>query len=152
MNLKNLFKLSKMLTSLSETTTDKGVLITEAELVEGVTVSIIDESGELVVPKDGEYLTEDSVIEIKDGVVVSIHPKENEIEIELEEADAQEELNAIKEENTTLKEKIAELEAEKEALVAELEDIKKKLAEPVENPISLSKVTYKDNPVLKYFK
>ena len=53
MNL-NLLKLRKSLLQLAEVETDKGVLVIESELAEGVEVFVEDENGEWIPAEDGE--------------------------------------------------------------------------------------------------
>ena len=158
MNLTKLFKLSKMLVKLSETKTDKGVLIADDELVVGVEV-FIDTEGELTPAEDGEYLTEDSKIVVKDGKVEDIQM----IEDVKEEVKNEEIVEEVLEEPVAPQEdekdvKIKELETlleEKEKLVKELEEkvkeLEDKLAEPAEQSVKMSKQNVKENSALKYF-
>lgn len=158
MNLTKLFKLSKMLVKLSETKTDKGVLIADDELAVGVEV-FIDTEGELTPAKDGEYLTEDSKIVVKDGKVEDIQM----IEEVKEEVKNEEIVEEVLEEPVAPQEdekdaKIKELETlleEKEKLVKELEEkvkeLEGKLAEPAEQSVKMSKQNVKVNSALKYF-
>lgn len=158
MNLTKLFKLSKMLVKLSETKTDKGVLIADDELVVGVEV-FIDTEGELTPAEDGEYLTEDSKIVVKDGKVEDIQM----IEDVKEEVKNEEIVEEVLEEPVATQEdekdaKIKELETlleEKEKIVKELEEkvkeLEDKLAEPAEQSVKMSKQNVKENSALKYF-
>lgn len=158
MNLTKLFKLSKMLVKLSETKTDKGVLIADDELAVGVEV-FIDTEGELTPAEDGEYLTEDSKIVVKDGKVEDIQM----IEDVKEEVKNEEIVEEVLEEPVVPQEdekdaKIKELETlleEKENLVKELEEkvkeLEDKLAEPAEQSVKMSKQNVKENSALKYF-
>lgn len=158
MNLTKLFKLSKMLVKLSETKTDKGVLIADDELAVGVEV-FIDTEGELTPAEDGEYLTEDSKIVVKDGKVEDIQM----IEEVKEEVKNEEIVEEVLEEPVAPQEdekdaKIKELETlleEKEKLVKELEEkvkeLEDKLAEPAEQSVKMSKQNVKENSALKYF-
>ena len=162
MNLTKLFKLSKMLVKLSETKTDKGVLIAGDELVVGVEV-FIDTEGELTPAEDGEYLTEDSKIVVKDGKVEDIQMIEDVKEEVKEEVKNEEIVEEVLEEPVTPQEdekdaKIKELETlleEKEKLVKELEEkvkeLEDKLAEPAEQSVKMSKQNVKVNSALKYF-
>lgn len=159
MNLTKLFKLSKMLVKLSETKTDKGVLIADDELAVGVEV-FIDTEGELTPAEDGEYLTEDSKIVVKDGKVEDIQMIE-EVKEEVKNEEIVEEV--LEEEPVAPQEdekdaKIKELETlleEKENLVKELEEkvkeLEDKLAEPAEQSVKMSKQNVKENSALKYF-
>lgn len=158
MNLTKLFKLSKMLVKLSETKTDKGVLIADDELAVGVEV-FIDTEGGLTPAEDGEYLTEDSKIVVKDGKVEDIQM----IEEVKEEVKNEEIVEEVLEEPVAPQEdekdtKIKELETlleEKEKLVKELEEkvkeLEGKLAEPAEQSVKMSKQNVKVNSALKYF-
>lgn len=162
MNLTKLFKLSKMLVKLSETKTDKGVLIADDELVVGVEV-FIDTEGELTPAEDGEYLTEDSKIVVKDGKVEDIQMIEDVKEEVKEEVKNEEIVEEVLEEPVVPQEdekdaKIKELETlleEKEKLVKELEEkvkeLEDKLAEPAEQSVKMSKQNVKENSALKYF-
>lgn len=163
MNLTKLFKLSKMLVKLSETKTDKGVLIADDELAVGVEV-FIDTEGELTPAKDGEYLTEDSKIVVKDGKVEDIQMiEEVKEEVVKEEVKNEEIVEEVLEEPVAPQEdekdaKIKELETlleEKEKLVKELEEkvkeLEDKLAEPAEQSVKMSKQNVKENSALKYF-
>lgn len=163
MNLTKLFKLSKMLVNLSETKTDKGVLIADDELAVGVEV-FIDTEGELTPAEDGEYLTEDSKIVVKDGKVEDIQMIEEVKEEEVKEEVKNEEIvEEVLEEPVAPQEdekdaKIKELETlleEKEKLVKELEEkvkeLEGKLAEPAEDSVKMSKQKIKENSALKYF-
>lgn len=153
MNLTKLFKLSKMLVKLSETKTDKGVLIADDELVVGVEV-FIDTEGELTPAEDGEYLTEDSKIVVKDGKVEDIQM----IEDVKEEVKNEEIVEPVAPQEDEKDAKIKELETlleEKEKLVKELEEkvkeLEDKLAEPAEQSVKMSKQNVKENSALKYF-
>lgn len=162
MNLTKLFKLSKMLVKLSETKTDKGVLIADDELAVGVEV-FIDTEGELTPAEDGEYLTEDSKIVVKDGKVEDIQMIEDVKEEVKEEVKNEEIVEEVLEEPVVPQEdekdaKIKELETlleEKEKLVKELEEkvkeLEDKLAEPAEQSVKMSKQNVKVNSALKYF-
>ena len=162
MNLTKLFKLSKMLVKLSETKTDKGVLIADNELAVGVEV-FIDTEGELTPAEDGEYLTEDSKIVVKDGKVEDIQMIEDVKEEVKEEVKNEEIVEEVLEEPVAPQEdekdaKIKELETlleEKEKLVKELEEkvkeLEDKLAEPAEQSVKMSKQNVKVNSALKYF-
>ena len=162
MNLTKLFKLSKMLVKLSETKTDKGVLIADDELVVGVEV-FIDTEGELIPAEDGEYLTEDSKIVVKDGKVEDIQMIEDVKEEVKEEVKNEDIVEEVLEEPVAPQEdekdaKIKELETlleEKENLVKELEEkvkeLEGKLAEPAEQSVKMSKQNVKVNSALKYF-
>lgn len=71
--IKNLkLKLAKMLSKFSEVTTDKGVLLSDGELVVGAEVYLIDADGEYVTAPDGEYIVEDITYVVLDGMISEI--------------------------------------------------------------------------------
>ena len=74
-----LYKLAKMILSLSEIKTNKGELISETVIEVGSEVFIEDANDMLVAAPDGEYVTQDEVtIVVADGKVVEIREKETE--------------------------------------------------------------------------
>lgn len=74
-----LYKLAKMILSLSEIKTNKGELISETVIEVGSEVFIEDTNDMLVPAPDGEYVTQDEVtIVVADGKVVEIREKETE--------------------------------------------------------------------------
>lgn len=134
MNAK-LLKLAKMILKLSQTETDKGILVAESELAEGVEVFVEGEDGELTNAPDGEYVTETTIITVSDGKVVEIKEKE------VKEEETTEEETVVEAEEVTepdpeqvdetemLKATIAELEATIEALKAEIAEKDEKIAQ-----------------------
>lgn len=165
MNLNKLFKLSKLLLKLSELKTDKGVLVSDEELAEGVAVSV-DKDGELVPAEDGEYKAEDKVVTVKDGKVEKIEEVIPEVEEALKDEPKEEPKEEPKKEEleeAVIDPRVAELEAtivEKDAKIAELEakvkELEDKLKAPVEEGVKLSKniatAEESTNPYAKYFK
>lgn len=172
---KKLLKLAKMLLKFSEINTDKGVLTVNEDLAPGIEIYITDENGEYVAAPDGEYLTETSKIEVKDGKVESIETiepedkepedKEPEVEENLEEekpADENPDSNEPDEKDL----RISELEGllkDRDSIISELtakiKELEDKLNKPVEDPIEMKtqvqeegkKNDQKINPALKYF-
>ena len=72
-----LYKLAKMILSLSEVKTNKGELISETVIEVGSEVFIEDANDMLVPAPDGEYVTQDEVtLVVADGKVVEIREKE----------------------------------------------------------------------------
>ena len=72
-----LYKLAKMILSLSEIKTNKGELISETVIEVGSEVFVEDANDMLVPAPDGEYVTQDEVtIVVADGKVVEIREKE----------------------------------------------------------------------------
>lgn len=153
-NKTRLLQFARLLKMMQEVNTDNGVLISEGEIAVGTEVFIADENGDLVPATDGTYETENVIYTIESGVVTAIEEKADPIEEPVVEEPTEPvvEENAVEdpieepvEEPTATDEKdarIAELEAEIETLnqrIAELEaeneELKKKLEEPVEDPI-----------------
>lgn len=154
LNKSKLLAFAKLIKCVQEVNTNNGVLISEGEIVVGTEVFIADENGDLVPATDGEYETENVIYTIESGIVTAIEEKTEPIEepvVEeptepvVEENATEEPTDEPVEEPTATDEKdtrIAELEAEIETLnqrIAELEaeneELKKKLEEPVEDPI-----------------
>ena len=72
-----LYKLAKMILSLSEIKTNKGELISETVIEVGSEVFIEDTNDMLVPAPDGEYVTQDEVtIVVADGKVAEMREKE----------------------------------------------------------------------------
>ena len=131
-----LYKLAKMILSLSEIKTNKGELISETVIEVGSEVFIEDANDMLVPAPDGEYVTQDEVtIVVADGKVVEIREKET------EEAPAEEQPTEEAPVEDDKDKRIAELEAqidelnqvivEKDELIGEL---RKKLEETDSKP------------------
>ena len=172
---KKLLKLAKMLLKFSEINTDKGVLTVNEDLAPGIEIYITDDNGDYVAAPDGEYLTETSKIEVKDGKVESIETIEPEDKNEPESEPAVEENladeNPVNEEPETAEPdekdlRISELEGllkDRDAIISELtakiKELEDKLNKPVEDPIEMKtqvqeegkKNDQKINPALKYF-
>lgn len=169
MNL-NLLKLRKSLLQLAEAQTDKGVLVAESELVEGVEVFIEDENGEWIPAADGEYATEDKIIVVADGKVAEIKDKEPEAQPEPEpEPEAQEAQDPEPDDKDAkiaeMEARIAELEAavadrdaaieDKDAQIAELKAIveaqQEKLEMSADKPAKDKVKETEKSGALKYF-
>ena len=172
-------KLFSLLCQFESIKTDKGELVVDKTLEEGVEAYIGENPAE-----DGEYVLEDDrIVVIKDGKVAEIKDKEAEEE-KKEEAedvkeDVKEEVNAeeaVKEdevvEETEVKEQTTEDEVDVEALKKENEELKAKIVEleekikelnekPVDAPIDqtvdgsgnslFSDEKVKRNPALRFF-
>lgn len=164
MNL-NLLKLRKSLLQLAEVETDKGVLVIESELAEGIEVFVEDENGEWIPAEDGEYMTEDKVIVIVDGKVAELKDKEPENEPDPKANEKMQEPDEKDAKIAELEAKVAELETaaaekdaaieEKDAKIAELEatvaEQQEKLEMSAEKPAK-DKVKYTaKSGALKYF-
>lgn len=167
MNIK-LLKLAKMIMKLAEVETDKGVLIYEGELGEGVEV-FIEKEEELVPAEDGEYVVEDKTIVVAEGKVKEIIEVEKEPEVEetveivaeevVEEVVIEEPKAEEKDEKDLrieeLEAKVAELEAiiaEKDAVIAEQQaKLEMSADESPKSKMKKIEKEYKDDPSLKYF-
>lgn len=172
-------KLFSLLCQFESIKTDKGELVVDKTLEEGVEAYIGENPAE-----DGEYVLEDErIVVIKDGKVAEIRDKEVEDEkkdeVEDIKEDIKEEVNAeetVKEdevvEDTEVKEQTTEEEVDVEALKKENEELKAKIVEleekikelnekPVDAPIDqtvdgsgnslFSDEKVKRNPALRYF-
>ena len=150
----NLYKLKKMLLSLSEVTTKEGiVLVTDSDDLEvGLEVFVDGDEGLTPAP-DGEYTIDDNIILVEGGKIVEIKEKpieqpmepvvETPIETPMQEEEKPEEnleepmepsieeLKNLIEEQKTM---IENLKVENETLKAEIEELKKKLEEPLAEP------------------
>lgn len=165
-------KLFSLLCQFESIKTDKGELVVDKTLEEGVEAYIGENPAE-----DGEYVLEDErIVVIKDGKVAEIKEKEVEEE-KKEEEEVKEEVEAdeVKEEEVVeeeVKEETTEEEVDVDALKKENEELKAKIAEleekikelnekPVDVPIDqtvdgsgnalFSDDKVKRNPALRYF-
>ena len=158
----NLYKLKKMLLSLSEVTTKEGVvLITDSDDMEVGLEVFVDGDAGLEPAPDAEYTVNESIIVVEAGKIVEIKekpleqpvetpvetPMENEEKpVEKPEEKMEEiietpidtpEEPSIEELKTLIEEQktmIETLKSENETLKAEIEDLKKKLEEPLAEP------------------
>lgn len=168
-------KLFSLLCQFESIKTDKGELVVDKTLEEGVEAYIGENPAE-----DGEYVLEDErIVVIKDGKVAEI--KEKEVEEEKEEEEEAEEIKEeveaeeVKEEEVVeeeVKEETTDEEVDVEALKKENEELKAKIVEleekikelnekPVDVPIDqtvdgsgnslFSDDKVKRNPALRYF-
>ena len=153
----NLYKLKKMLLSLSEIPTKEGpVLITDSDDLEvGLEVFVDGDEG-LTPALDGEYTIDDNIILVEGGKIVEIKEKPLEqplepvvetpetIETPMQEEEKMEEpvetpidTPSIEELKNLIEEQksmIEQLKTENETLKAEIEELKKKLEEPLAEP------------------
>ena len=155
--------LQGLLNEFNSVITDKGKLVFDDELKEGVQVMLVDEEGNETSPEDGEYYLGDDdgrTIVVEAGVVKEIRTKsadeiaeeqaQEEAPEEMEETpeEAEETTDVVEEiaeevqevveevaeevaedENTTLRNRIAELEALVEELNAKITELEGKPAE-----------------------
>ena len=146
----NLYKLKKMLLSLSEVTTKEGiVLVTDSDDLEvGLEVFVDGDEGLTPAP-DGEYTIDDNIILVEGGKIVEIkekpleQPIDTPIETPMQEEEKPEEkleepmepsIEELKNLIEEQKSMIENLKSENETLKAEIEDLKKKLEEPLAEP------------------
>ena len=124
MKIKNRFrlKLAKMLNIKFESvTTDKATLHYDGELEVGSEVFEYDEEGNLLIPEDGVYETEDKTITVEDGIVTAIEDKiEEEPEPTEEPVEMEEETENV--ENSQLA-RIETLESQLQALVEIIKEL-----------------------------
>ena len=158
-----LYKLAKMILSLSEVKTNKGELISETVIEVGSEVFIEDANDMLVPAPDGEYVTQDEVtLVVADGKVVEIREKETD-EAPVEEQPVEEPLAEEPVEEQPTEEshveddkdkRIAELEAqidelnqvivEKDELIGELrKQLEDSDAKPAEEQLKSQKAEHK---------
>ena len=153
----NLYKLKKMLLSLSEIPTKEGViLITDSDDMEvGLEVFVDGDEGLTPAP-DGEYTANESIVVVEGGKIVEIKEKPLEqpmepvvetpetIETPMQKEEKPEETIDTPIDNPSIEElknlieeqkaMIESLKSENETLKAEIEDLKKKLEEPLAQP------------------
>ena len=129
MNL-NLLQLRKQLLQLAEISTDKGTLIIEGELAEGVEVFVESEEG-FAPAADGEYLYEDMLIIVAEGKISELRKKSGEDEPAEETPKAEEQPEEIKEEEEEqpAEEAKEESEPEPDERDAKIEELEAKVTE-----------------------
>lgn len=148
MDKSKLLKLAKMVMKFKEISTNKGTLITD-EFAVGVEVFIETEEGKYIPATDGEYVTKNQKITIKDGKIESIEDNQPIVEELVQESDEKDL-------------RIAELEGllkDRDAIISELtakiKELEDKINKPVEEPIEMQAVVddqkVKINPALRYF-
>lgn len=132
-NFSNILKLWKQMLQLAEIETDKGKLIIESELAEGIEVFVETEEG-YAPAADGEYVYEDMLIVVSDGKISELRknsgedepaeetPEEQEQPSEEENAEEEEPKAEEAEEEPESDERDAKI-AEQEAKITELEAI-----------------------------
>lgn len=165
MNKKNFIKLARLVAKFAEVNTDKGILIFDGDLTEGV--EVVTEDGEAVA--DGEYALEDGrVLVVTESKVTEIREPEvpaepaAEPEAELEEETPAEPESALEptddkeaEYIAELEAKIAEYEATIEALQNRIKELEDAAEAPVEDGVELSAVAQSKKTekigALKYF-
>ena len=150
----NLYKLKKMLLSLSEIPTKEGIiLITDSDDLEvGMEVFVDGDEGLTPTP-DGEYTVDESIVVVEGGKIVEIkekpieQPIDTPIETPMQEEEKPEEkmetpidnpeeptIEELKNLIEEQKSMIENLKTENETLKAEIEDLKKKLEAPLAEP------------------
>lgn len=127
-----LFKLARLVMHFGSVTTDKGVLMYEGDDIQtDLDVTMEDSNGEVVIPEDGEYKTEDKLIIVKDGKVESVTDIVKEDETVAEEMEEEVVVDDVVEQTQPDEKdvKIAELESIIEELKSENEQLKTRIAE-----------------------
>lgn len=157
-----MLRLAKMIMKFAEVETDKGALIYEGELAEGVEV-FIEIEGELTPAPDGDYRADDQIITVAEGKVTKLEIVETE-EPEAEPVkNAEETPEEVDPRIAELETKITELEAiiaERDAHIAELEaqlvekdeQLQMSVAKPAHKEVKDIIVTNKENKALRFFK
>lgn len=150
----NLYKLKKMLLSLSEIPTKEGVvLITDSDDLEvGMEVFVDGDEGLTPTP-DGEYTVDESIVVVEGGKIAEIKEKpieqpvepvvETPIETPMQKEEKPEEkmeepmepsIEELKNLIEEQKSMIETLKSENEKLKSEIEELKKKLEAPLAEP------------------
>ena len=120
-----LYKLAKMILSLSEIKTNKGELISETVIEVGSEVFIEDANDMLVAAPDGEYVTQDEVtLVVADGRISEIREKEQEEQPTKEQEPEQQTEQAEQAEEQPTKEQEPEQEPENQKPVEDEKDKK----------------------------
>lgn len=158
-----MLRLAKMIMKFAEVETDKGALIYEGELTEGVEV-FIEIEGELTPAPDGDYRADDQIITVAEGKVTKLEI------VETEEPEAKPIENAEETPSEEVDPRIAELEtkiteleaiiAERDARIAELEaqlvekdeQLQMSVAKPAHKEVKDIIITNKENKALRFFK
>lgn len=138
-----------MLLSLSEISTNEGLLIYDGDNLEVGDEVFMEGDAGLEPAKDGLYTYDNEIIEVEGGVVKTISEKEviQPVETPMQEEEKMEEKPmenleepiepSIEELKNLIEEQkimIETLKSENENLKAEIEDLKKKLEEPLAEP------------------
>lgn len=113
--LLNRIKLAKALLKLAEAVTDKGILIYEGELLEGIEV-FVEREGEILPAEDGEYIYEGKKLIVKEGKIEAIE------EILAPEPEPEPEPEVVMEEEAPVVVVEEPAEEDKDAIIAELEE------------------------------
>lgn len=147
-NKNQLFKLKKALLQLGEVQTEEGVtLITDGDIGVGVEVFVNGDEG-LTPATDGTYNSDGKIITVESGIITNIGEKVEEttqvIEETTEEEPVQEETTQVEEEiveeikEEVSNEEVIDVEALKariKELEALVEELNKKMLEPVAEPV-----------------
>lgn len=116
-------KLCRYLLKFGEVQSDKGILYFEGELEIGTEVFMENEEGEMIPAADGDYVVDEKVITVFEGVVSEI--KEAEVSEVVEEEFEDEETPNYSEAILTLSNEIEILKAEIENIKGVIEGLKK---------------------------
>lgn len=132
MDKKKLLTLAKLIKLTKEIKTDEGVvLLIAGDVALGEEVFVTDESGNMVPAPDGTYTSEGKIIVVAAGKITEV--KDAETAHAEEEKPAEETPSEETEDVKALKDRIAELEAENEALKAKIKELEEKTPESIED-------------------
>lgn len=126
MNL-NLLQLRKHLLQLAEINTDKGTIIIEGELAEGVEVFVETEEG-FAPAADGEYIYEDMLIIVAEGKISELRKNSGEDEPTEDTPKAEEQPEEIQEE-VEIEPAEVEIEPEPDEKEAKIEELGARITE-----------------------
>lgn len=138
---RKLLAFARLLKCFEEVTTDRGILVSDNDIVVGSEVFILKENGELTPADSGRYVTETMIYEVEGGFITKIEVVETQPEPEqLEEEIIEVEQPALSDpEIEQLKAKITELEAVIKEKDEEIARLKAELEQPTEEIIETQK-------------
>lgn len=154
MNTK-LFKLAKLIVRLASIKTDKAELHYDGDLMEGVEV-FVEKENEFAPAEDGEYIFEEKVITVKEGKILKIEEKQEEVKEEevIEELLEDGKDVRIAELEATVAERdkqISDMAKEIEERDNRIKELEEQLAKPVAEPAQQAVVEEKLTGVARYF-
>lgn len=140
---RKLLAFARLLKCFEEVTTDRGILVSDNDIVVGSEVFILKENGELVPADSGRYVTETMIYEVEGSFITKIEVVEPEPQPEqLEEEIVEEVVEEVVEpdpEIEQLRAKITELEAVIKEKDEEIARLKAELEQPTEEIIETQK-------------
>ena len=133
---RKLLAFARLLKCFEEVTTDRGILVSDNDIVVGSEVFILKENGELTPADSGRYVTETMIYEVEGGFITKIEVVETQPEqleeeiIEVVETQPDPEIEQLKAKITELEAVIKEKDEEIARLKAELEQPTEEIIEP----------------------